>query len=133
MRRSTMVKLTLLPILASATMAGADPPADGYIPRFYLPTCEPGYAPMAPEDGYGAGATERSDPDAPVDPRDIQVGSCVPVFDIPSTTSTHASLACEDDPNWRTRLDCGNEEHFADDDDGTIRGGFGGYFWSAGG
>jgi len=82
MRRSTSVTLTLVPILAAAAVAAADPPR--------------------------------------------LVG---PLFAPPGMVPTILELRCEDDPEWRMRIDC-NEV----DVDGTvIRGGFGQYFWTAGG
>ena len=90
MRRSTTVTLTLVPILAAAAVAAADPPAQ--------PILEP-------------------------------PGLVGPLLAPPGSVPTILELRCEDDPEWRMRIDC-NEV----DVDGTvIRGGFGHYFWTAGG
>ena len=52
-----------------------------------------------------------------------------PLLAPPGMVPTILELRCEDDPEWRMRIDC-NEV----DVDGTvIRGGFGQYFWTAGG
>ena len=85
MRRSSVVRLTLLPILATAAVAAAQP------------------GPQYPE------------PE--------------PVLAPPSMTPTIRELDCDHDPNWELRPDC------VDTDDGVVivRGGFGAYFWSAGG
>ncbi len=125
MRRSTAVKLTLLPMLATAAVAAAEPP---------LPPADP-----APDD------TEASPP-ADAAPDDLQVsapGATQPLpapadpseqlgLAPPGMTPTLQELDCDSDPNWRLRDDC-----FDDDDvyvsGGVIRGGFGSYFWSGGG
>ncbi len=111
MRRSTAVKLTLLPMLATAAVAAAEPP---------LPPVEPTQddSELAPP-----GLTEP--PPAPVDPSE-QLGLAPP-----GMTPTLQELDCDNDPNWRLRDDC-----FADDvyvSGGVIRGGFGSYFWTGGG
>ncbi len=121
MRRSTAVKLTLLPMLASAAVAAAEPP---------LPPADPDPsaddAPAVPDEAQVSppGATQPLP--APADPSE-QLGLAPP-----GMTPTLQELDCDDDPNWRLRDDC-----FDDDDDvyvsgGVIRGGFGSYFWSGG-
>jgi len=107
MRRSSVVQLTLLPMLATAAVAAGQPGPDA----------DP--APQAP------GAT---DPSAPSDPASTQPTG--PDGDViiepPGMTPSILELDCADDPNWRLRADCIDV-----DDVVVVRGGFGGYFWSS--
>jgi hypothetical protein len=102
MRRSTVVQLTLLPMLATAAVAAAQPGPDDPLPQ----------DPDA--------ATSTSAPVEPTDaPGDI-------VIEPPGMTPSIIELDCQDDPNWRLRADCIDV-----DDVVIVRGGFGGYFWSS--
>ena len=99
MRRSSVVKLTLLPMLAAAAVASADVPVN----------IDPSEPPAAPS-------------------------ATPPVLEPPGMTPTILELDCEDDPNWRLRPDCNDEEDvFIYDSGGSIRGGFGTYFYGGGG
>jgi len=111
MRRSIAVKLTLLPVLASAAVAAADPPGADPAPDAPL---DPRLSPP--------GMTEPSDPGAP--PPQIELAP-------PGLTPAIMDLDCYDDPNWRLRPDC--DLYDGGHPGGVIRGGFGGYFWSGGG
>ncbi len=109
MRRSSAVKLTLLPMLATAavaSIASADPP----------PTAAPSDPPTA----------------APSEPPDARVYvQAQPVLEPPGMTPTILELTCDEDPNWQLRPDCVDEDGFYYDG-GVIRGGFGGYFYGGG-
>jgi len=114
MRRSSVVQLTLLPMLATAAVAGiatADPP----------PTAAPSDPPTAeasvPPDYVG----ETPPSEAP------------PVLSPPGMTPTIIELDCDNDPNWRLRPDCNDDEDVYWYDGGVIRGGFGTYFYGGGG
>jgi hypothetical protein len=99
MRRSSVVRLTLLPMLASATVV-ADPPS------------------ATPPIGVEVG------PPAP--PPDGYVLPGEPLA-APGMTPEIEQLDCENDPNWRLRSDCNDEVYWYDG--GVVRGGFGGYFY----
>jgi hypothetical protein len=132
-RRSTVVQLTLLPMLASAAVAAADPPgADAPIEG--APPADPSLQPpgMAPVIDAAAppadpplqppGMAPMADPAAP--PMSIDLAP-------PGMTPTITELDCDDDPSWRLRPDCDLYDDGAPG--GVIRGGFGSYFWSGGG
>jgi hypothetical protein len=103
MRRSSVVQLTLLPMLATAAIATADVPV----------AVDPGAAPDV------TAATPSETP---------------PVLMPPGMTPTIQEIACEDDPNWRLRPDCQEDDDiFIYDSGGSIRGGFGTYFYGGGG
>jgi hypothetical protein len=108
MRRSSVVQLTLLPMLATAaaaSLAAADPPG----------ATAPASAPEMPAE-YGPPS------EAPIE--------LMP----PGMTPGIDDLACEDDPNWRLRPDCPEEDDvYYYGADGAIRGGFGTYFYGGGG
>ena len=91
MRRSSVVTLTLLPMLAAAAIASADVPV----------TIDPSETP--------------------------------PVLEPPGMTPTIMELDCDDDPNWRLRPDCSDDDDVYWYDGGVIRGGFGTYFYGGGG
>ncbi|HEY1557269.1 MAG TPA: hypothetical protein VGF94_20675 [Kofleriaceae bacterium] len=79
MRRSTVVQLTLLPMLATAAVAAAQP---------------------GPDDPPPDAAATASAPDDSADaPGDL-------VIEPPGMTPTIIELDCDDDPNWRMRSDC---------------------------
>ena len=102
MRRSSVVRLTLLPVLASAsvaTIAAADPPSA-------TPPMVEGGPPGAVPPYYAL-------PDGPLE--------------APGMTPPIQALDCENDPNWRLRPDCTDEVYWYDG--GVVRGGFGGYFY----
>jgi hypothetical protein len=107
MRRSAAVRLTLLPMLASA-VASAD---DG------------GIADAGPAD-----ARPTSDIVDPWDPwRDIELRP-------PGMTPSTDELDCDDDPNWQLRSNCDEDVMLVDGDERVvIRGGFGGYYRLGGG
>ncbi len=118
MRRSSAVKLTLLPVLATAAVAHiatAEPPTAAPSDP---PTAEPSDPPTA----------EPSDPPTAVE---IESEPVYPVLAPPGMTPTILELRCEDDPNWQLRPDCVDEDGFYYDG-GVIRGGFGGYFYGGG-
>lgn len=99
MRRSAMVTLTLLPILASAAVAAADPP-------------EP--------------AGETAPPDQTAPPGQIAPPGMTPPTGIelspPGMTPDIEQLECDEDSNRDLRMDC---ERLGSP---VIRGGFGHYF-----
>lgn len=104
MRRSRTVQLTLLPMLAAAAaVAHADPPT---VPENLLPPDAPmlGFAPP--------GMTEQ-------------------VLMPPGMTPP---VDCDDDDGaWNTRPECQPATGYYLWDGRVIRGGFGRYFWTAGG
>jgi hypothetical protein len=112
MRRSAAVRLTLLPMLATAAVAGiasADPPPDD--------SNAPGtVAPTVP-------ATSLDDLPPTFDTTLAPPGMTEPLLMPPGMTPP---LDCEDDPDWDTRPECTVSG-------GVIRGGFGHYFWIGGG
>jgi len=107
MRRSSVVQLTLLPMLATAAIAAADvPTAAPSDPPTAAPTTVPTFAPPPVE----------------------------PVLAPPGMTPTIDELSCEEDPNWRLRPDCpDDEDYYYYDNGGVIRGGFGTYFYGSSG
>jgi len=96
-RRSTLVRLTLLPMLASAAVASADPPGET------APISEPQLGPSGI-----AGGDEILMPPGVTPPLD-----------------------CREDPEWEARPEC--DVAGVTIRGGIIRGGFGHYFWAAGG
>jgi hypothetical protein len=100
MRRSTVVQLTLLPMLASAAVASAEPDA-------------------APQ-GQGEDETEEAELAPPGMTPLSPPGMTEPVWE----------LTCDNDPNWKLRNDCREEPSGAWVGDwvDVVRGGFGGYF-----
>jgi hypothetical protein len=112
MRRSSAVKLTLLPVLATAAVA--------HIATAEPPTAAPSEPPTA----------EPSDPPTaePSDPQTTVVTEPMyPALSPPSMTPTILELRCEEDPNWQLRPDCWDDGYYYDG--GVIRGGFGSYFY----
>ena len=103
MRRSSVVQLTLLPMLATAAVAAADVPL----------TIDPSEPPAA---------APASQPPPPI----------TPVLEPPGMTPTIEELTCEEDPNWRPRPDCPDDVYWYDSG-GVIRGGFGTYFYGSSG
>lgn len=114
MRRSSVVKLTLLPLLAASAIAMADIADDP--PPQQAPTPTP-----AP----------------PPDPDLGPPGLTDPVLTPPGMTPTIRELDCDQDPNWRQRPDCVDDDGYYEDyyggDTYVVRGGFGHYFWTGGG
>jgi hypothetical protein len=109
MRRSSVVQLTLLPMLATAAVATADVPT------------------AAPSDPPTAAATTVPTSAPPPPPPE-------PVLAPPGMTPTLQELTCEEDPNWRLRPDCPDDDDiYWYDSGGVIRGGFGTYFYGSGG
>ena len=114
MRRSSAVKLTLLPMLATAavaSIAAADPPTAA---ASEPPTAAPSEPPTA-----GPAIVESQ-----------------PVLEPPGMTPTILELTCDEDPNWQLRPDCADdyyESYYYDGGGPVIRGGFGGYFYGGGG
>ena len=105
MRRSSVVQLTLLPMLAAAAVASAD------VPVMIDPSVDPSAQPAA-----------------------TPPAATPPVLEPPGMTPTIYELACEDDPNWRLRPDCNDEDDvYLYDSGGSIRGGFGTYFYGGNG
>jgi hypothetical protein len=103
MRRSPVVQLTLLPMLATAavaSIAAADPPSiyDGPPPM------------------------EAAGPP----------GQTGPALTPPGMTPAIIALSCNEDPNWRLRPDCEEDAGYYYQGH-VIRGGFGGYFHGGGG
>lgn len=108
MRRSTVVTLTLLPVLASAAVARADtpPPAPPFVPSSLLP---PDPAPMFDQSFAPPGMAEQ-------------------VLMPPGMTPP---VDCDDDDD---RPECQPMYgYYYAEDGGVIRGGFGRYFWVSGG
>ncbi|HEY3805027.1 MAG TPA: hypothetical protein VGL61_20595 [Kofleriaceae bacterium] len=108
MRRSTVVTLTILPVLAAAAVARADPPPPPVVPPSALP----------PDAPFGDDQTLRPP------------GMTEQVLMPPGMTPP---LDCEDDPNWDVRPECQPSYGYYIFDGRVIRGGFGHYFWVAGG
>ena len=105
MRRSSVVQLTLLPMLATAAVAAGQPAPDD----------PPSQAPGTTDPD----ATTSASP-APTGPEgDV-------ILEPPGMTPTIIELDCADDPNWRMRADCVDVNDVV-----VVRGGFGGYFWSS--
>ena len=104
MRRSRVVHLTLLPMLASAAVASAQAAPE---PAGELVLTAPGMT--APADAPATGFA----------------------LSPPGLTPTIDELDCDDDPSWRLRPDCEGDADGAAG--GVIRGGFGNYFGSGGG
>jgi hypothetical protein len=102
-RRSAVVKLTLLPMLAAAAVASADGP----------PAPPPQTAPEATIDSL---------PPA-FDTTFAPPGMTEPMLSPPGLTPP---LDCADDEDWESRPECTVRG-------GVIRGGFGHYFWIGGG
>jgi len=107
MRRSTVVQLTLLPMLATAAVAAAQPAPDD----------PPSQAPGSTDPQPDATTSASEAPTA--------AGGDV-ILEPPGMTPTIIELDCADDPNWRLRADCVDV-----DDVVVVRGGFGGYFWTS--
>lgn len=113
MRRSTVVQLTLLPMLATAAVATADVPT------------------AAPSDPPTAAASE---PPTAAPSTVPTAGPIMPVLAPPGMTPTIQELSCEEDPNWRLRPDCPDDDDiYWYDSGGVIRGGFGTYFYGSSG
>jgi hypothetical protein len=114
-----MVRLTLLPLLASAAVASAD-------------NGPPGSAPPV----QTAGGDAMPDPGAPpldslpvdFDTTFAPPGMTEPVLAPPGMTPP---LDCQDDPDWEDRPECtvGGGVTVRG---GVVRGGFGHYFWVGG-
>jgi hypothetical protein len=118
-----MVQLSLLPVLASAAVAAAEPPV----------------ATAQAIDGLD-GATLDPDGPAALDEPAGPPGMTAPAeeaevagYGPPGLTPTIMELTCDDDPNWRLRADCAGAGGGAYVSGGVVRGGFGHYFWSGGG
>ena len=112
MRKSAVVKLTLVPLLAASALAYAQAPGM----TDPTGTDQPQFIPFDAFDGAAPGAT--------------------PTLSPPGLTPTIDDLACTDDPNAELRDDCtetviDGETMWVDAD--VIRGGYGGYFWTGGG
>ena len=114
MRRSSVVRLTLLPTLATA-VAAADPPT---VPIEIDPHEQP--APVEPPD-----EPQELSPPGMTPERLSPPGLALPLSP-PGLTPTIWELSCDEDPRWQLRTDCVY-------DHGVIRGGFGGYFLAGGG
>lgn len=111
MRRSTVVTLTILPVLAAAAVARADnpPPAPPTVP-----------ASLLPPDAWSGQESGLQPP-----------GMTEQVLMPPGMTPP---IDCEDDDeNWDTRPECQPATGYYVFDGRVIRGGFGHYFWVAGG
>ncbi|HEY1812554.1 MAG TPA: hypothetical protein VGG74_09435 [Kofleriaceae bacterium] len=110
MRRSTVVTLTILPVLAAAAVARADnpPPAPPVVPSSALPP-----------DAWSGQEPSLQPP-----------GMTEQVLMPPGMTPP---IDCEDDPNWDERPECQPSYGYYVFDGRVIRGGFGHYFWVAGG
>ena len=113
MRRSSVVQLTLLPMLATAAVAVAD-----------VPTAAPSVPPTAAPSTVPTSAPSTVPTAWPIEP----------VLAPPGMTPTLQDLTCEEDPNWRLRPDCPDEDDvYWYDNGGVIRGGFGTYFYGSSG
>ena len=116
-RRSTVVTLTLLPMLASAAVARADdrPTAAPANPPTAAPASSPTF-PLPPD----------AEPDQLMPPGMMQQVLMPPGMTPPAD--------CENDPDWTSRPECQPQDAFYySEDGGVIRGGFGSYFWVGGG
>ncbi|MGE5181915.1 MAG: hypothetical protein ACM31C_07625 [Acidobacteriota bacterium] len=116
MRRSSVVRLTLLPMLATAavaSIAAADPPSIVDDPP-----------PMQP-----LSATATSAP-GQVAPQQVVYE---PTLSPPGMTPTIYERTCDEDPSWMYRSDCVDEDDGTYEEGGVIRGGFGSYFYGGGG
>ncbi len=106
MRKSAAVTLTLVPLLAASALAHAQAPG-------------------------------QTDPQAPLSAQwlDGAPGAMDPVLSPPGMTPAIDELDCIDDPNAQFRNDCSDDD--VDEhvwvEDGVVRGGYGGYFWTGGG
>ncbi len=112
MRRSSVVQLTLLPMLATAavaSIAAADPSS--------ITDDPPPMQPLADSPTSAPGQ---------VTPRQVVYDS---TLSPPGMTPTIYELACDQDPNWMYRADCVDEDGGYYYEGGVIRGGFGGYFY----
>jgi hypothetical protein len=121
MRRSAVVRLTLLPMLATAAVAGADAPPAGS-PSNDPPSNAPGtVAPsVVPDSAFDGVPPEFDTTFAPP-------GMTEPVLAPPGMTPPLDCDASEgNDPDWDERPECTVSG-------GVIRGGFGHYFWVGGG
>jgi hypothetical protein len=108
MRRSSVVRLTLLPILATAAVASAQSAPDPS-----SPSGPPVFVSASPDDG--------------------PPGAAQPELEPPGMTPTIYELDCDHDPNWQLRDDCSGEEDGGGGGGAVIvRGGFGQYFWASG-
>jgi hypothetical protein len=112
MRRSLVVRLTLLPMLAAAAVVYADPPAQA-------PLVDPLFDSQPPMD------TSLSPPGGPVT---VTGAVDEQVFTPPGMTPP---LDCADDPDADDRDEC--YETGVTISGGIVRGGFGHYFWISGG
>ncbi|HTR49908.1 MAG TPA: hypothetical protein VMJ10_04315 [Kofleriaceae bacterium] len=108
MRRSSVVQLTLLPMLATAAVAAGQPGPD-QDPQSQAPGATDPAA-----DATTSASQQPTGADGDV------------ILEPPGMTPTIIELDCADDPNWRLRADCVDV-----DDVVVVRGGFGGYFWSS--
>jgi hypothetical protein len=116
MRRSAAVRLTLLPMLATAAVAGiasADPPPADDTPSNAPGTVAPS---VVPDSAFEGVPPEYDTTLAPP-------GMTEPILAPPGMTPP---LDCDDDPDWDERPECTVSG-------GVIRGGFGHYFWVGGG
>jgi len=109
MRRSSAVKLTLLPVLATAAVA--------HIATAEPPTAAPSEPPTA----------EPSAPPTAEPTTTVETEPMYPALSPPSMTPSILELRCEEDPNWQLRPDCWDDGYYYDG--GVIRGGFGSYFY----
>lgn len=120
MRRSTTIRLTLLPLLASAAMAHAQAPGET--------APAPPSPPAPPANGPGAAPAPDAQLDAPAPPPP-------PPMDTPSNApgmTPPLSEECQEDPDLE---DCPTAVWSETTYTGGViyRGGFGGYFWTGGG
>jgi hypothetical protein len=114
MRRSRIVKLTILPVLAAAAVAHADdpPPAP--------PTVPPSLLPADAWSGQEAGLQ----PPGMTEQVLMPPGMTPPIY---------CQDADEEDAVWDTRPECQPSYGYYVFDGRVIRGGFGHYFWASGG
>jgi hypothetical protein len=130
-RRSSTIRLTLLPMLAAAACAPiAVLPEVAIEPRHDFPPPRTFGPPGATLPIDGAIRPEEMPPLYPTLMDDVVAGQVAP------PAESAEQLPCEQDPRWELRPDClaiaADETDEGDDSSGIIRGGFGGYFYSSG-
>src|SRR5262249_53349842 len=114
MRRSSMVRLTLLPMLAAAAVARADDSPPGTTTTTTQTSPDPGPPPL---DALPIGFDTALAPPGMTEAVLMPPGMTPPVD-------------CEGDPDWEDRSECAVGGVTVTG--GVVRGGFGHYFWIGG-
>ncbi|MBV8758604.1 MAG: hypothetical protein JO257_15060 [Deltaproteobacteria bacterium] len=111
MRKSAVVKLTLVPLLAASALAHAQAPGQTDPLTDSPPPMTSAWLDGAP-------------------------GAMDPVLSPPGMTPSIEDVDCMDDPNAQFRNDCVDTDIDGEHiwvEQGVVRGGYGGYFWTGGG